>query len=92
MFIDTGNQATSCVDEPACHRREDGRSSLRLEMTDPIDYTTNYNIVTRFLNCGTPEASPMLTKPLEGVAPHGGGDLFAPGSASEMLFMEWFFQ
>jgi hypothetical protein len=55
-----------------------------------VDHDSNYNVVSRFLNCGTPEASSLLTKPLSGVDPHGGGDLFAPGSQTEADFLNWF--
>lgn len=73
-----------------CHRLEDGRSALRLQTTAPVDHPRNYDVVTRFLNCGAPEASSLLTKPLSGIDPHGGGDLFAPGSAAETAFLQWF--
>ena len=46
--------------------------------------------MSRFLNCGTPDASSFLTKPLIGIDPHGGGDLIAPGSTPEMQFFDWF--
>ena len=81
--------AVSCVGQPACHRIEDGRSALRLS-TDPVDLDRNYDIATRFLDCGSPENSALLTKPLSGIDPHGGDDLFAPGSPEEALFLDWF--
>ena len=89
-FIATGDPATSCVSEGGCHQLENGRSAFRVSVAEPIDFTANYNVTTRFLNCGTPSASPLLTKPISGVDSHGGGDMFAPGSASESLFLEWF--
>jgi hypothetical protein len=88
-FIDTGDMATSCVGQGGCHQLENGRSAFRVSVAEPIDYSANYNVVSRFLNCGTPSASALLTKPLNSVDSHGGGDLFGPGSASE-LFLEWF--
>ena len=50
-----------------------------------------YQVVTRFLNCATPEASPLLGKPLVGDDPHGGGDLF-PSTADPAVvsFLGWF--
>jgi hypothetical protein len=49
-------------------------------------------VVTRFLNCGTPDASPLYTKPVSGVSAHGGGDLFAPNSDLANVFLDWFAQ
>lgn len=86
-------QPYNCVVESGCHERASGRSALRLISGDPLsaaDHAQNYEVVTRFLNCGTPEASSLLTKPLSGVDPHGGGDLIAPGSAAETTFFDWF--
>ena len=55
-----------------------------------VNHDENYTIVSRFLSCGAPESSPMLTKPLSGVDPHGGEDLFMPGSEAEQTFLDWF--
>jgi len=90
IFIDTGDMQTSCVGEGGCHQLENGRSAFRVSVAEPVDFTTNYNVTTRFLNCGTPSASALLTKPISGVDSHGGGDLFAPGSANETIFLDWF--
>jgi hypothetical protein len=89
-FFAPAAEARSCVDASACHRVEDGRSALRLETAEPVDQDHNYDVVTRFLDCGSPEASSALTKPLEGIDPHGGGELFAPGSEPEATFLAWF--
>lgn len=89
-FLAPDDPARSCVGESGCHRLEDGRSAFRLSTTSPIDFPRNYDVTARFLNCGTPEASSALTKPLSGVDPHGGGDLIDPGSNAEMVFLEWF--
>ena len=84
-FFAPQDAARSCVAAAACHRVEDGRSALRLETAEPIDQDHNYDVATRFLDCGAPEASSMLTKPLIGIDPHGGGDLFAAGSSPEEI-------
>lgn len=92
-LINAPGQAYNCVSAAGCHERASGRSALRLIVADnpsPSEHSQNYEVVTRFLNCGTPEASSFLTKPLDGVDPHGGGDLISPGSAPEMLFFDWF--
>jgi len=91
--INPPSQPYNCVAESGCHERASGRSALRLIVGDPLtptEHNQNYDVVTRFLNCGTPEASTFLTKPLSGVEPHGGGDLFMPGSMPEMTFFDWF--
>ena len=91
-FIAPADPNLSCVDAPGCHRTNDGRSALRLT-TDPPDHNANYAIVTRFLNCGLPEASSMLTKPMEGVDAHGGGDIFNDTfgpTTPRGIFEEWF--
>ncbi|HTE56074.1 MAG TPA: hypothetical protein VK698_34720 [Kofleriaceae bacterium] len=89
-FFAPDDEARSCVDEAACHRIEDGRSALRFETAEPIDQNHNYDVITRFLNCGAPEASSALTKPLDGIDEHGGGELFGAGSAPEETFLGWF--
>jgi hypothetical protein len=89
-FLAPADAAASCVAAAGCHRLEDGRSALRLDTGDPPDLDGNYVVVTRFLNCGSPGSSSLLTKPISGVDPHGGGDLFAPGSAAEAAFLGWF--
>jgi hypothetical protein len=89
-YFAPADEAHSCVANGGCHRIEDGRSALRLVTTDPIDQSRNYDVVTRFLNCGSPEASPALTKPMSGADPHGGGDLFDTGSSQEQAFLAWF--
>lgn len=79
----------SCVNDAGCHRVADGRSALRLA-DNPVDHDANYSVVTRFLNCGTPDASPLFTKPVSGVDAHGGGDLFAPADQTSTVFLQWF--
>ena len=64
-----------------CHATEDGRSALRLRAADraaltDADWDANYDVVTRYLNCSTPSASPFITKPEAENDPHGGGDLW----------------
>ena len=91
-YIAPANTALSCVDAPGCHRVDDGRSALRLTINPP-DHEGNYAIVSRFLNCGLPEASSMLTKPMSGVDPHGGGDMFDETfgpTTPRGIFEEWF--
>ena len=89
-FIDTGNPETSCVAQGGCHRLDNGRSAFRVSIAEPIDYSANYGAVTRFLNCGTPSASSLLTKPLRGIESHGGGEMFGDDDPSAQIFLDWF--
>lgn len=75
--IATADTSRSCIAQAGCHSRETGRSALRLipNPTTPSEWSTNYDVVTRFLNCSTPDASPLITKPASGGDPHGGGDI-----------------
>lgn len=91
-YIATADKEKSCVAENGCHEQVGGRSAFRVSTAEPIDFDANYLSVTRFLNCGTPEASSVLTKPLSGVNSHGGGEQFDPGSPSEEVFLQWFVQ
>ena len=54
--------------QAGCHQAATGSSALRLQ-TDPVDDVQNYQTVIRFLNCGTPEASRLLTYPLPAAIP-----------------------
>ncbi len=81
----------SCIANAGCHdANNNGRSSLRFQTATPINFSVNYDIISRFLNCSTPTASAALTKPQTGVATHGGGDLFAADSAVVQTFLMWF--
>lgn len=72
-----------------CHD-QNGQSALRFQ-TDPIDLPTNYKAAQVYLNCGQPESSELLVKPLAGVEPHGGGDIFTDDSdPAVQAFLAWF--
>lgn len=93
-FLAPADAARSCVVAGGCHATQDGRSALRLETdvdADPTAHTRNYQVVTRFLNCASPDASSLLTKPLATVDSHGGGDIF-PNTMDPavMAFEGWF--
>jgi hypothetical protein len=98
MFEDTiwpealapADQAMSCVTAD-CHAKTTGRSALRL-IPDPVsdaDHDQNYDVTIRFLNCGSPRSSPLITKPVAGQIAHGGGDLWTFGEAPEDLVEMW---
>ena len=77
-----------CVRNSACHDQAHG---LTLDRVDPIDDMANYRVTQGYLNCGSPMASPLLTKPLAGIEGHGGGDIFASfGDPAVATFLMWF--
>jgi hypothetical protein len=86
--------ANSCVAQAGCHGATNGRSALRLDTSTPPNHSANYSAVTRFLNCNTPDASGLLTKPLSTEDPHGGGDVLVPGDPLDdtaiAIFRGWF--
>lgn len=83
-----GGGAKDCAQSTGCHQMAHG---LALSTTAPIDYTANYRVAQQYLNCGTPAASELLTKPLAGVDGHGGGDLFPSTSdPAAQAFLDWF--
>ena len=86
-YLAPADTAKSCVAKTGCHADS---TAYRL-VTSPVDDTANYQATSRFLNCSTPEASLLLTKPLVGGDPHGGGDIFASTSdPAVQVFLKWF--
>ena len=62
-----------------------------LDFPAMTDYPTAYKRAQIYLNCGTPEASLFLTKPLAGIEPHGGDDIFPSLSdPAVQIFLNWF--
>jgi len=82
------SEPSGCVRNSACHDQAHG---LTLGRSTPADDLANYRVAQGYLNCGSPMASPLLTKPLAGVDGHGGGDIF--GNLSDpavATFLMWF--
>ena len=80
--------AKDCAQSSGCHAMAHG---LSLSTQTPIDFTANYRVTQQYLNCGTPSASELLTKPLAGIDGHGGGDLFADtNDPAVKVFLAWF--
>lgn len=77
-----------CAKSASCHDQAHG---LTLDRVAPVDDVANYRVTQSYLNCGSPMASRLLTKPLAGVDGHGGGDIF-PGlnDAAVQTFIMWF--
>ena len=73
-----------------CHD-ETGGNALAFQ-TMPVDDNANYRAAQVYLNCGTPDMSELLTKPLEGIDdPHGGGNIFTSmDDPAVQTFLDWF--
>jgi hypothetical protein len=90
-YLAPATAARSCVAASGCHEAQSGRSALRLSIATPVDHDRNYQVVTRFLNCSTPLASELLTKPLAGIEAHQGGDIFPNATDAAVVdFQGWF--
>lgn len=87
-FVRPTDMAKGCAKTGSCHN-EGGGNTLEFK-TNPVDFVFNYRQTQVYLNCGTPMASPLLTKPLGGLDPHGGADIFQPADPAVMVFLDWF--
>jgi hypothetical protein len=87
-YLKIQDPVNGCARNSMCH---DGAHGLALSRTVGDDLI-NYRVSQGYLNCGSPVASEMLTRPMAGIDGHGGGDLFQPGSPEEMTFLAWFAQ
>jgi hypothetical protein len=85
-FVTRPNAAQSC-NNAGCHVA----GGNGLDFPAQIDFPAAYRRTQVYLNCGTPEASLFLTKPLAGIDPHGGNDIF-PGinDPAVQIFLDWF--
>jgi hypothetical protein len=85
-FIVRTDPKTSCA-QASCHVA--GGNGLDFPM--PVDYSAAYKRTQIYLNCGTPDASLLLTKPLAGVEPHSGGEIFpSENDPAVQIFLGWF--
>jgi hypothetical protein len=88
-FIRPTDAANGCTKAGGCHN-EAGGNALNYK-TQPQDDAFNFRQTQVFLNCGAPEMSPFLTKPLAGVDPHGGGNIYmSMDDAQVQVFLGWF--
>src|SRR5262249_39475153 len=85
-YVVRTNPATSC-NKVGCHVA----GGNGLDFPAMVDYPAAYKRAQTYLNCGSPEASQFLTKPLAGIDPHSGGDIF-PGLSDPavQIFLNWF--
>ena len=85
-FVVRTNPSQSCA-QANCHIA----AGNGLDFPNPVDYPAAYRRVQIYLNCGSPDASVFLTKPLGGIDPHGGGDIFPnDGDPAVQIFRDWF--
>ncbi|HUJ57356.1 MAG TPA: hypothetical protein VLX92_02650 [Kofleriaceae bacterium] len=84
-YLHPQGSPADCAQSSQCHLVAHG---LELDPTMPDD--VNYRAAQAYLNCGSPAASQLLTYPLAGVDPHGGGDLFTTSDPQYMIFLNWF--
>lgn len=85
-FVVRASATTSCA-KSSCH--VGGGNGLEFPM--PVDYPTAYKRTQIYLNCGNPESSLFLTKPLAGIDPHGGDNIFPDlNDPAVKIFLAWF--
>jgi len=91
-FVRPTDATNGCTKAGGCHNEAGGNALAFKGGATPsaTDFTFNYRQTQIYLNCGNPEASPLRTKPLSSMDPHGGGDLMAPGSEPDTTFLMWF--
>ncbi|MBS1118880.1 MAG: hypothetical protein H6Q90_1108 [Deltaproteobacteria bacterium] len=88
-YIRPADTANGCTKNGGCHN-EAGGNALNFK-TNPVDFAFNFRQAQVFLNCGTAEMSPLLSKPLAGVDTHGGGDIYATtNDPAVVIFLGWF--
>lgn len=85
-YLKLSDTANGCGRTAMCHNRAHGAA---FDLANPTS-NANYVLAKNYLNCGSPNLSPLLIKPLAGIEGHGGGDLIQPGSTEETVFEGWF--
>jgi hypothetical protein len=79
----------SCVANEGCHAQATGSSALRLitkprdQMLDS-DWSTNLDVIGRYLNCATPANSEFVAKP-QGEIGHLGGTIWVCDATCEPI-------
>jgi hypothetical protein len=88
QYLKVGDTTNGCARSTQCH---DGNHGLALKVSPSVDDMANYRVTQLYINCGQPQASQLLTKPLKGVDFHVGGDLFQDTSdPAVQAFLGWF--
>jgi predicted CxxxxCH...CXXCH cytochrome family protein len=85
-YIRPNDAAKTCA-RTGCH----SGGGTGLDYPLQVDYVAAFKRTQLYLNCGTPAASPFLTKPLAGIEAHSGGDIFAStDDPAVKIFLDWF--
>ena len=85
-YVIRNGAATSCA-KVGCHVA----GGNGLDFPAQVDYPAAYRRSQIYLNCGSPEASLFLTKPLAGIDAHSGGDIFPDtNDPAVQIFLAWF--
>ena len=83
------NMSCDCA-RSGCHLAPGGAGGLGFSLNVPQDFPLDYQAAQHELICGTPDASKLLTRPISGIDPHGGGDIFSMSDPQYQLFEGWF--
>jgi len=91
MYVRPANTTNGCTKSGAsCHAAGEG-NALGFRIDPAPDFAANFRAARVYLNCGTPEMSLLLTKPLANIEAHGGGDIFpSKDDAAVQAFLGWF--
>ncbi len=82
----TVSGSKNCAQSSGCHLMAHG---LALDPGPPVDYAAMYRLSQQYLNCGTPTASQLYTKPTN-FDGHGGGQIFTASDPQATVFLNWF--
>src|SRR5262245_14596092 len=91
MYVRPANTTNGCTKTgSSCHAQGEG-NALGFRIDPSPDFAANFRAARVYLNCGTPDMSELLTKPLANIEAHGGGDIFpSKDDAAVKVFLGWF--
>ena len=88
-YLAADDTVNGCTRSTGCHN-EGGGNALSFRIGARRDDAFNFRQAQVFLNCGTPEMSTLLTRPLGSIDPHGGGDIYTMSDPEVQIFLDWF--
>jgi hypothetical protein len=89
MYLKGDDVVNGCGQTGSCHN-EGGGTPMNLRIGARRDDAFNFKQAQEFLDCGTPAMSRLLTRPLDTIDAHGGGDIYMQSSAEVQIFLDWF--
>jgi hypothetical protein len=89
MYLNSSDPTKTCI-RSGCHDKTDSAGGMGYDPTVPIDYADNYAVAQVQLSCGNPTSSLLLTKPLDQMSGHGGGQIFTMSDPEYSIFLNWF--